>query len=496
MEYLAENCGIAGAMSFTGKTVLPYLYWALVTLNHRGHHSYGILTYNGSFNALKNLGLIADLDHQKLSAWKEKLQGHLGIGHVRYATSGGSSKSQLLVDAQPYLYTDGDLKLAVAYNGNIVNVGNLKKDLADKGFKFRCTSDAEILTYILADSMSSRGDVVDGVKDLMARIDGSYSVVCVTSDGSLIVFRDPHGIRPLVYGFDESQKLLLIASESAALDVNNVPCKRAIKPGELMIAHGNGKIEFYELSKRREALCAFEYAYFARPDSMLTEGKYVYEVREELGRMLAKRYSDVASRIDIIVPIPQTAVDAAYGFHEETGKPIVPIIVRHRYVKHRAFILSANERKLILSKKYNILLNRVQGRSIALIDDSIVRGDTLGHIVKLLKKAGAREVHVFSTFPKIISPCFYGIDMATFNELIGFNRSDHEIAEKLGADSVNYQKISDFCKAVGHCNLCLACVTGKYPTPYAQKLANIARNEVLKGYRFHGRIVESLKGVD
>lgn len=327
----------------------------------------------------------------------------------------------------------------------------------------------------------------------MARIDGSYSVVCVTSNGALIAFRDPHGIRPLVYGFSEEQKILLIASESAALNVNNIPYKRTIRPGELMIAYGNGEVEFHELIKGREALCAFEYAYFARPDSILSQGKYVYEVREELGRMLARRYSDIASRIDIIVPIPQTAVDAAYGFHEETGKPIAPIIVRHRYVKHRAFILSADERKFILSKKYNILLNRVQGKNIALIDDSIVRGDTLGHIVKLLKKSGAKEVHVFSTFPKIISPCFYGIDMTTFDELIGFNRSEQEIAEKLGANSVNYQEISDFCKAVGHCNLCLACVTGRYPTAYAQKLADIARNEVLRGHRFHGRIIESMK---
>ncbi|MCS7385457.1 MAG: amidophosphoribosyltransferase [archaeon GB-1867-005] len=493
MDFVGENCGVAAALSFNGESVLLNLYWALLTLNHRGHQSYGILTFDGDFRVFKDLGLVADLDFQKLSFWNEELSGSLGIAHVRYATSGDFSKVQLLADAQPCLVGDGERRLAIAYNGNIVNVINLRRFLLERGVEFRGTSDAEVLAHALLNSINAEGDVVEGVKEFMGKVDGSYSVVGVTGEGILFAFRDPHGIRPLVYGFDSERKLLLIASESVALNVNGVKFERFLSPGELVIVD-KSRIESCVLCNRGEALCAFEYAYFARPDSILADGRYVYEVRRELGRSLARRYSDVASRVDVIVPVPQTAVDAAYGFHEEAGKPIEPLIVRHRYVKHRAFIMSAEERDFILSRKYNILLDRVDGKRIALIDDSIVRGDTLRHVVRVLKGAGAVEVHVFSTFPKIISPCFYGIDMATFHELVGFNRSDEEVAEILGADSVNYQTVSDFCSAVGHDRLCLACVTGNYPTPYAQKLADMARSEAFMGRGVSGRIVETLGG--
>lgn len=489
MDFLGENCGVAGAVSFRGDNVLLYLYWALVTLNHRGHQSYGILTFSQDFRVFKDLGLIADLDFQKLSFWNEELPGSLGIAHVRYATSGDFSKIQLLADAQPCIVEDASLKIALAYNGNIANALVLRKNLRDVGVRFYGTSDAEVLAHVLMKAVRMEGDFVDAVRVVMREVDGAYSVVGVTGDGRLFAFRDPHGIRPLTYGFDGERKLLLVASESVALQVNNVPFERFLRPGELMLVDGDG-FHFHSINCCGECLCAFEYAYFARPDSILSDGRYVFEVRRELGRMLARRYSEISSRIDAIVPVPQTAVDAAYGFHEETGKPIEPIIFRHRYVRQRAFIMSAEERAFILSKKYNILLDRVYGRRIALIDDSIVRGDTLRHVVSILKEAGAREVHVFSTFPKIISPCFYGIDMATFDELIGFGRSEDEIAGLLNADSVNYQMVDDFCSAVGHDNLCLACVNGRYPTSYAQFLADRARSEVLSGCKLRGRIVE------
>lgn len=489
MCILNENCGVAGAVSFRNENVLLYLYWALVTLNHRGHQSYGILTYSGDFRIFKDLGLIADLDFQKLSFWNEVLPGSLGIAHVRYATSGKFSKVQLLADAQPCIVEDGSFRLALAYNGNIANVLVLRRSLQSRGVNFHGTSDAEVLAHVLMDRVKVEGDFVEGVRSLMKEVDGAYSVVGVTGDGRLFAFRDPYGIRPLTYGFDDKRKLLFIASESVALQVNNIPYERFLKPGELMLINDND-FQCYSINHGDECLCAFEYAYFARPDSILTNNRYVFEVRRELGRRLARKYSEISSRVDVIVPVPQTAVDAAYGFHEEIGKPIEPIIFRHRYVRHRAFIMSVEERAFILSKKYNILLDRVAGKRVALIDDSIVRGDTLKHIVLILKRAGAREVHVFSTFPKIISPCFYGIDMATFHELVGFRRSEEEIARILNADSVNYQAISDFCDAVGHDRLCLACVTGKYPTPYAQALADKARSEALSGCKLSGRIVE------
>ena len=495
MNSLSESCGIIGAVSLKGDDVLPHLYWGLLTLNHRGQQSYGFLTYSKRFHVFKELGLVADLDSKRLSLWSKRLPGNLGIAHVRYATSGSFSKKQMLIDAQPCIVgNDNGGIIALAYNGNIVNISPLRKELKLKGAYFHTSSDAEILAYEILYLTKLEDDLIEGIKQVMKNVDGAYSVVGITRDGTLFAFRDSYGIRPLVYGFDEVRKLLIIASESVALDVNDVPYNAPLRPGELILVK-DFKIDLYALVKKeREALCAFEYAYFARPDSRLKNGLYVYEVRRELGRMLARRYSDIASRIDVIVPIPQTALDAAYGFHEETSKPIEPIIIRHRYVRHRAFIMSPEERALILSKKYNILINKAQGKSIALIDDSIVRGDTLKRIVAILRKAGAKEIHIFSTFPKIISPCFYGIDMASFHELIGFNRDEDEIAQILGADSVNYQTICDFCKAVGTRDLCLACVTGKYPTPYAQRLADKARNEIIKGHAVYGRLTEVFEG--
>ncbi len=485
-----ESCGIVAVASFKGGNVAPYIYWGLVALNHRGQQSYGILSYDGDFKVRKGVGLISYMDMEDLSALSKELAGSAGIGHVRYATSGRLHRSQLLVDAQPHVIANGEMRLAIAYNGNIVNVSALRRKLSSKGFVFSGTSDAEVLAYEVLDAYESSGDMVEGVRIVMEEVDGAYSVVGMMEGGRIFAFRDPKGIRPLVFGHDDD--VLMIASESVALDINGVPFKGFVNPGELVVVD-KGKVDRYRLVEDPdERLCAFEYAYFSRPDSKLLGGRYVYQVRRELGRRLANRYSDVASRVDVVIPVPQTAIDAAYGFHEESGKPIEPAIIRNRYISQRAFIMASNDRELIISRKYNMLLDRVRGLRVALVDDSTVRGDTLKHIVENLKRAGAEEVHVFSTFPKIISPCFYGIDMATFHELIGFNRDDREIASILGADSINYQTIDDFCYAVGSRDLCLGCVTMKYPTPQAQRIAEKGYLEACRGRAFCGRLIESI----
>ena len=489
MEGIREDCGIVGIKSFKGENVVPRIYWSLLTLNHRGQQSYGITTYEkGRFKSIKELGLIADIDLTRIRKLCGSLKSNLGIGHTRYATSGSIERGKLLEDAQPVSVSYRDRQLCLAYNGNIANVVPLREEIEEYGIEINGTSDSYILAYELLRGFLEEGDLVDGVKELMKRVDGAYSIVGITDKGDMFVIRDPYGIKPLVYGLKECE-LFEAASESVALTINGINKIDFVQPGELIIIHSKS-IENHKIHHGEEKLCAFEFAYFARPDSKLRNDKYVYEIRRELGRRLAIRYNEIAKRIDVIVPVPQTAEDAAYGFHIETGKPIEPIIVRHRYLRHRAFIMTKRERGLIVSHKYNMLLDRVYDKRIALIDDSIVRGDTLRHIVSILKNAGAREVHVFSTFPKIISPCFYGIDMATFQELIGFNRSEEEIARILGADTVNYQTIKDFCEAVGTKNLCLACVTGKYPTPYAQKIADIGRKKALAGEKVGGRLVE------
>ncbi len=493
MDNLNENCGVIAAVSFKGENVVPYIYWGLVALNHRGQQSYGILSYEGDFKLHKGLGLISYMNIEKLSALSEELTGSTGIGHLRYATSGKLHKSQLLIDAQPHLVMNDGIKLAIAYNGNIVNVSALRRKLSSKGVNFTSTSDAEVLAYEILEAYEAYEDIVEGIKHVIEEVDGAYSVVGMVEGGKVFAFRDPKGIRPLVLGYDD-KNILMIASESVALDINRVPFTSFVNPGELVVADKSGMNRYRLISSSNERLCAFEYAYFSRPDSKLLGGRYVYQVRQELGRKLASKYFDIVSRIDVIIPVPQTAVDVAYGFHEESGKPIEPAIIRNRYISQRAFIMASNDRELIISRKYNMLLDRVKGLRVALIDDSIVRGDTLKHVIDSLKHAGAKEVHVFSAFPKIISPCFYGIDMATFHELIGFNRNEEEIASLLGADTVNYQTIEDFCCAVGSKNLCLGCVTMKYPTPHAQRIAEKGRLEVSKGRVFYGRLIESIGG--
>ena len=493
---ISESCGVIGIFDFNNRNVFPYVYWGLVTLNHRGHQSYGFVTYDGVFHSYKNIGLVSDIDQTNFRKLSEELLGFIGIGHVRYATSGEFSKLKLIVDAQPIIVESNGISLSLAYNGNIANILNLRRMLSEKGFKFEGSGDAEVLAKLLSYLLSSDKSLPKAVKHLMGLVDGAYSVVGLLSNGTLFAFRDPHGIRPLVYGISDDKHMFTIASESVALNVNKSSSQAFVKNGELIIVR-DGRIEKFRLVENfEEKLCAFEYAYFSRPDSKLHNDRYVYEVRRELGRKLAKRYWHVAERVDFVVPVPQTAIEAAYGFHEVSGKPVEPLIVRHRYVKQRAFILSSEERKFLLSRKYNFLFDRFGNSKIALIDDSIVRGDTLKHIVKILRTAGVREVHVFSTFPKIIGPCFYGIDMSTFDELIGFNRSDLEIANIIGADSVNYQTIEDFVSAVGSKNLCLGCLTTKYPTKYANKIALIAKEKALKGVKLKGRISETIRNLN
>lgn len=492
MDNLKESCGVVAVASFKGENVIPYIYWGLVALNHRGQQSHGILSYGGDFKVRKGVGLISYMSIEELLALSKELAGNMGIGHVRYATSGKLHKSQLLVDAQPHLIINDGIKLAIAYNGNIVNISTLRRKLSSRNVSFMCTSDAEVLAYEILEAYKASEDIVECVKQVMKEVDGAYSVVGMVEGGRIFAFRDPKGIRPLTLGYDDD--ILMIASESVALDINGVPFKSFINPGELIVVDESGINRYKLINSPNEQLCAFEYAYFSRPDSKLLGGRYVYQVRQELGRKLANRYSDVVSKIDVIVPVPQTAIDAAYGFHEESGKPIEPAIIRNRYIGQRAFIMASNDRGLIISKKYNMLLDRVKGLRVALIDDSIVRGDTLKHIVGSLRCAGAKGVHVFSTFPKIISPCFYGIDMATFHELIGFNRNEEEIASLLGADTINYQTVEDFCRAVGSRNLCLGCVTMKYPTPHAQRIAERGYRDTSKGRVFYGRLIENIGG--
>ena len=277
------------------------------------------------------------------------------------------------------------------------------------------------------------------------------------------------------------------------LGINGLEQSFEIEPGELVVASKSGFSREKLVSNRRRALCSFEFAYFSRPDSKLGN-KYVYEAREEFGRRLAEEYSEDAKNADLLISMPETGDDAAFGLHEGTGIRWERAVRRHRYVTDRAFILLPEERYTTIDKKINILGHKISGKNVIVVDDSIVRGDTTKTVVSKLRKMGAKKIYLFITFPRIIGPCFYGVDMATYGELIGAKHEPNEIAKIVGADAVNYQSISGFVNATGltQDDVCLGCITGKYPTPLAQKMADEMKERYEKGHKETGRIYEAM----
>ncbi|MGB9733782.1 MAG: amidophosphoribosyltransferase [Conexivisphaera sp.] len=468
-----ESCGVVGIRR-TGGRVARDLYWSLLSLNHRGQQSHGFAVLNAEgISRSVGLGPLPEVP-------PEIPDGEIGIGHARYATSGGSSAEELIRDAQPVVVGGPGRRMALAYNGNVANAMELRRGLETSGASISTGSDAEIIALELLRGLETSG-LRSAMSRLSSRVDGAYSLVGIIDDGTMFAARDPNGIRPL-FTF-ESGPLFIAASETVAFDMYGVGPAVPVEPGELVVASEDGVRRHRYAPHRPEHICSFEYAYFARPDSILG-GRYVYEVRRELGRRLAARHAGVARRVDSVVPVPETAVDAAYGFHEVSGKPVETLVFKHRFVRARAFMSGGGERQGLISRKYNVS-RRAAGRRIALMDDSIVRGDTLRHLISALRSVGASEVHVFSTFPKISHPCFYGVDMATYDELIGYNRSPDEVAASIGADSVNYQDLDDFLEVVGR-SACVACVTGQYPTEKAASLAAAA----LRAPGIRGRITE------
>ncbi len=491
MEGLKVACGVFGAADFEGRSVFPLIYWGLRAQNHRGHQSYGFLTYDRGFHVHKSLGLIPKLKAGVMQKQLKRLIGHVGIGNVRYTTSGGADERSLMKNAQPVIAEYERKKVAISFNGNVVNIIQLKDEFNKLFLNITYESDMELICYEILKGMLKVGDLMESVKACIEELEGAFSVAGVTEDGTFFAFKDPYGIRPLCAGFSEDRNAYAVSSESVGLDINDLTFDFEVEPGELIVATNDGFERSKLVSGRRKAFCAFEFAYFARPDSRLGD-KYVYEVREEFGRNLASEYADVARGVDVILSMPETAEDAALGLHEATGLRWERALRRHRYVTERAFILLPAERYETVGKKVNVLASKIRGKRVIVVDDSIVRGDTTKVIVRRLRKMGAKEVHLFITFPRIRGPCFYGIDMATYSELIGSMHEPHEIAEIVGADSVNYQSVNNFVKATGFSEneLCLGCVTLNYPTPLAQKLADEGWKRVQEGQVEVGRLYE------
>ncbi len=384
------------------------------------------------------------------------------------------------------------IKIALSFNGNIVSTSELKEEMQNNFSDFTYTCDSDIVCHKLLLGLNQGKDLASAVRGVMESLDGAFSVTGITSDGDFFAFKDPHGIKPLCAGHSLDHQTLAFSSETVSLDMNSMERDFELHPGELVIATKNGFVRQQIIEKPKQAFCAFEYAYFARPDSRFN-GKYVYEIREEFGRNIVQEYPDIVKECNIILSVPETGDDPAMGVHEASGLRWERASRRHRYITERAFILLNNERFSTIDKKINILGSKVTGKSVIITEDSIVRGDTTKVIIDKLRKSGVKKVYVFVTFPRIIGPCFYGIDMSTYGQLVGSKNGPDEIAKIIGADGVCYQSIDKLVEATGQTKdeLCLACITGKYPTPLAQKMSDEMKKRFIQGYEEKNRIYEA-----
>lgn len=487
-EEISEACGIFGAVCTNGEPVFPYLYWGLLSLNHRGQQSYGFSTlHDGKFVKKEDLNLIPT-DPREVERLSRALKGSVGISNARYATSGRWGKRHLQGGKQPLVVSDKSRTIAVSYNGNIVNSGDLRNSLRKIYGPFRTDADTEVLAKQTLRSLETTSNYEDAIGKVLDEVEGAYSAMILDSEGQFFAFRDVHGIRP--YCFAKKDGVLAFASETPALDINGFEEYGFINPGELVSVSPAGELKRTQVRDPQPALCAFEFAYFSRPDAILNGTTVpVYKIREGFAKTLAHTYSDKLRNDDMILSMPETADDAAYGLHETTGLPWERAVRKNRYVTRRAFISGKDDRNDVIDKKMNIVPGLVKGKRVSVVEDSIVRGDTTRINVGKLKKAGATSVNVYVTFPQIINPCLYGVDMSTYGELLGANMNPEQISKWIGSDSVNYQSVEGLVKAIGlpSNELCLACVTGKYPTSAAQRLADEIRAQYVQGISEKGK---------
>jgi amidophosphoribosyltransferase len=452
-----EKCGVVGASLSDRSAALP-VYYALYALQHRGQESAGIVTHDG-FQQHDHvaMGLVGDaFDAEDV----ERLQGSAGIGHVRYPTAGSVDESC----AQPFTVSFRSGSLALAHNGNLVNADDLRDELAAKGHAFTSDGDTEVIAHELARNLLD-ADLVRAVKRTMERVHGSYSLT-IMHDETVLGVRDPEGNRPLVVG--EIDDGYVLASESAAIDTLDGELVRDVQPGELVVLAEDGSgFDAYPLFDRdRSAHCFFEYVYFARPDSVIDD-ELVYEVRRDLGRAL---WRESGVETDVVMPVPDSGRAFAAGYTEEAAEDGADVefaegLMKNRYVG-RTFIMPTQEaRERAVRLKLNPIRSTIEGRSVTLIDDSIVRGTTSSQLVDLIRDAGVEEVHVRIGAPPIVAPCYMGIDMASRDELIAADMNPDEIREEIGADSLSYLSIDAVADAIGkaRADLCLGCVTGEYP---------------------------------
>ena len=462
MSKINEECGVFGIFSDHKTDVAHLTYYGLFALQHRGQESAGIVVNDdGVFRVHKEDGLVNDVFTPRIM--EELGEGNMAVGHVRYGTTG----SKGVANAQPIVVRHIKGSMALAHNGNLVNSYELRTELEEQGSIFHSTSDTEVISYIITKERINACSIEEAVSRAMKRIKGAYSLV-IMSPQKMIAVRDPNGFRPLCFGQREDGSYV-VASETCALDSVNARFIRDVLPGEIVVFTKSGILSIKDhCNIAKPAMCVFEYIYFARPDSVV-DGFSVHEARKRAGAFLAKDYKIDA---DIVIGVPDSGLDAALGYSQKSGIPYGIGLIKNKYIGRTFIAPGQKSRENLVRIKLNAVPSTVAGKRVIMVDDSIVRGTTSAPIVKLLRAAGATEVHMLSSAPPFLNPCYYGTDIDSKENLIACKHTVPEIAKIIGVDSLGYlnPKYLPYLAGDGSKGFCTACFDGKYPTEVPEKV--------------------------
>lgn len=462
-------CGIVG---FYGRQHIVYdILNGMLALQHRGQDAAGIVTFEKMFHLKKGLGLVSDVFEQK---HLDRLAGNLGIGHVRYTTHGTNE----LANAQP-IAASYPFGIAMAHNGNVTNFAEMDKVLYEEYHTLpTTTNDLEILLYTFASELKNKDlgnispdAIFDAVETTQKRVQGAYSAIAAIANHGLLAFCDPNGIRPMVFGKKDTPDGVVygFASESVCFDHLGYEIIRDLKPGEMIYIDHNKDIHSRIGHQKGHRFCVFEFIYFAREDSSI-QGRLVAGQRVKMGRVLAKRVQELGLQPDFVIDVPTSGYFAASGLAEALGIPHRRGLVKSNYIGRSFISPHPDERAAMVKRKLNPIRKTIQGKKIAVVDDSIVRGTTSRQLVKILRDAGAKEIYFISAAPPITHPCLYGIDMSVSTELIAAQQTIDEIRDYIGADALIYQTVDDLKEIFKDLPTCMACLTGDYPTPISEEL--------------------------
>lgn len=443
-----------GVISPQCTDVAGMAYYGLYALQHRGQESCGIvINDDGVFSSYKDMGLVSEVF--SADTLSRLPQGNMAVGHVRYGTTGATNRN----NCQPIEVNHQKGKMALAHNGNLSNAAQLRNTLELSGAIFHTTSDTETIAYIVTRERLRTPSIEDALSAAMNTLEGAYSLVLMSAQ-KLICARDPYGFRPLCYG-RTPEGIYVAASESCALKAVGAEFVRDLEPGEILVFGPQGIVSRKEhCGRQKKKLCIFEYIYFARPDSVI-DGVSVHEARIRAGRILAQQHPAEA---DLVVGVPDSGLDAALGFSMESGISYGIGLIKNKYIGRTFISPGQNTRLDQVRIKLSAIEESVRGKSVVLVDDSIVRGTTSGRIVRLLREAGAREIHMRISSPPFLHPCYYGTDIDSQEHLIACHHSVSETAEIIGADSLGYLPASELHSLIGGCGYCSACFDGDYPT--------------------------------